>query len=213
MSLLVDDLLLLARLDQGRPLAREAGRPGPDRRRRGRCDAHLDDRDRPITLAIDARPRRGAATTRPPAPDRRQPPAQRRGAHPAATPVHVDVAPATGATAVVRVADEGPGLDAEQATRVFDRFYRGSEARTGEGTGPGTVDRGRPGRSPRWHVPGRHRPGRGCGVHRRDPAAEPDDGRDGPPPGPAPAAPSATPTRRPRAADAGDEDLAPAVRR
>ena len=38
---------------------------------------------------------------------------------------------------MLRVSDEGPGLDAEQAARVFDRFYRGSEARTGEGTGLG----------------------------------------------------------------------------
>ncbi len=55
---------------------------------------------------------------------------------PEATPVHVQVVQ-DGRSAVIRVADEGPGLDAEQAAHVFDRFYRGSEARTGEGTGLG----------------------------------------------------------------------------
>ena len=35
------------------------------------------------------------------------------------------------------MADEGPGLEAEQAAHVFDRFYRGNESRTGEGTGLG----------------------------------------------------------------------------
>ena len=37
----------------------------------------------------------------------------------------------------LRVGDQGPGLDAEQAARVFDRFYRGDAARTGGGTGLG----------------------------------------------------------------------------
>jgi two-component system OmpR family sensor kinase len=55
---------------------------------------------------------------------------------PAGTAVRVSVG-REGPTAVVRVADDGPGLDSEQAARVFDRFYRGSEARTGEGTGLG----------------------------------------------------------------------------
>ena len=55
---------------------------------------------------------------------------------PSGTPVQVEVA-RHGSTAVIRVADEGPGLDAEQASHVFDRFYRGNEARTGEGTGLG----------------------------------------------------------------------------
>ena len=35
------------------------------------------------------------------------------------------------------MADEGPGLDPEQAARVFDRFYQGSTARTGSGSGLG----------------------------------------------------------------------------
>jgi two-component system OmpR family sensor kinase len=50
--------------------------------------------------------------------------------------VHVSVR-RRGSAAVPTVADEGPGLAPEQAARLFDRFYQGSEARTGEGTGLG----------------------------------------------------------------------------
>jgi two-component system OmpR family sensor kinase len=38
---------------------------------------------------------------------------------------------------VIAVADEGPGFDAEEASRVFDRFYRGHSARSREGAGLG----------------------------------------------------------------------------
>jgi len=134
MSLLVDDLLLLARLDQGRPLERE-----PVDLCRIVTDAvdavRISESGRPVTLETD-------------------PPVVVQGdaarlrqivdnllhnavVHtPMATPVHVRVR-RDGLRAVVQVADEGPGLDAEQAAHVFDRFYRGSEARTGEGTGLG----------------------------------------------------------------------------
>jgi two-component system, OmpR family, sensor kinase len=39
--------------------------------------------------------------------------------------------------AVLEVADHGPGLTAEQAERVFERFYRSDQARTPGGTGLG----------------------------------------------------------------------------
>ena len=39
--------------------------------------------------------------------------------------------------AQVRVRDDGPGMTAEQASRVFDRFYRVDNSRTTEGTGLG----------------------------------------------------------------------------
>ena len=41
------------------------------------------------------------------------------------------------AAAVLEVADHGPGLTKEQAEHVFERFYRGDQARTSGGTGLG----------------------------------------------------------------------------
>ena len=134
MGLLVDDLLLLARLDQGRPLELDA----VDLRRvvADAVDAaRTKDSGRPVTLGME-----GPVWVRGDAARLRQIVdnlLQNASVHtPAGTPVHVEVV-REGPDAVVRVADEGPGLDAEQAARVFDRFYRGSEARTGEGTGLG----------------------------------------------------------------------------
>jgi two-component system OmpR family sensor kinase len=134
MSLLVDDLLLLARLDQGRPLER-----APVDLRRVVADAvdaaRMQDPTRPLTLDVD-----GSVVVQGDAARVRQIVDNLLGnalIHtPERTPVHVAVE-RRGHTARLTVADEGPGLDAEQAAQVFDRFYRGSEARTGEGTGLG----------------------------------------------------------------------------
>lgn len=55
---------------------------------------------------------------------------------PAGTPVSVEVSVA-GDTAVVRVADAGPGVPAEDRERVFDRFYRVDKARSRDRGGSG----------------------------------------------------------------------------
>jgi two-component system OmpR family sensor kinase len=134
MSLLVGDLLLLARLDQGRPLEREpvdlcrvvADAVDAARLGDGRRPVTLETDDHVVVLGDAARLRQIVDNL-----------LRNAVVHtPAETAVHVSVM-RDGPMAVVRVADDGPGLDAEQATRVFDRFYRGSEARTGEGTGLG----------------------------------------------------------------------------
>ncbi len=134
MSLLVEDLLLLARLDQGRPPTRE-----PVDLCRVVADAvdatRINNEATPITLdqggpvVVEGDPARlrqivdnllqNAVVHTPPT-----------------TPVHVAVT-RDGTNAIVRVADEGPGLEPGQAAHVFDRFYRGNESRTGEGTGLG----------------------------------------------------------------------------
>jgi two-component system OmpR family sensor kinase len=134
MAVLVDDLLLLARLDQGRPLAK-----APVELRPLVADAvaaaRAVDSDHPITLeapygvlvegdanglrqAVDNFVRNALEHT------------------PPGTPI--DVAITTTSTAVrVRVADNGPGLPVHQLERVFERFFQADPARTGRGTGLG----------------------------------------------------------------------------
>ena len=61
--------------------------------------------------------------------------ANARAHTPPDTPVEVRVS-VDGPRAVLVVRDHGPGMDAEQAARVFDRFYRGTSARdSGSGLG------------------------------------------------------------------------------
>ncbi|MGH3797613.1 MAG: sensor histidine kinase [Pseudonocardiaceae bacterium] len=155
MGLLVEDLLLLARLDQERALditdvdllvlAGDAVH-----------DAKARDPDRPVTLVIgngsvhvlgdEYRLRQvvtnlvtNALTHTPPG-----------------TPVRLTVAPQAAATAdehpvaqagtrdrmhmalgVLEVHDEGPGIPAEQASHLFDRFYRGERSPAGGRAGSG----------------------------------------------------------------------------
>jgi two-component system OmpR family sensor kinase len=134
MGLLVDDLLLLARLDQGRPLERfpvDLGMVMHDAVEAARATGG----DHRISLVAS-----GVVLVSGDAARLRQVfdnLLRNAVVHtPAGTPVHVTVR-RDGSRAVITVADEGPGLAADQAVRLFDRFYRGSEARTGEGTGLG----------------------------------------------------------------------------
>lgn len=137
MGRLVDDLLLLAYLDQRRPLNVSrvdlAGLVGE-----AIADARARDPHRPITATVpgteigvhaDADRLRqvfgnvlgNALTHTPPG-----------------TPVHVELA-APGDAARVTVADRGPGLQPEQVERIFERFYRvdASRSRAQGGSGLG----------------------------------------------------------------------------
>ena len=134
MGTLVDDLLLLARLDQGRPL----GHLPVDLRRI--CadvvgDARAVGAGRRIELVADA------AVVVDGDPDRLGQVAhnlvQNALAHTEdGTPVEVSVA-VQGTMGVLRVRDYGRGLGDDADARVFDRFYRGDPARSSEGSGLG----------------------------------------------------------------------------
>jgi two-component system OmpR family sensor kinase len=126
MGLLVDDLLLLARLDQGRPLETvplALDRLVDDAVR----DARAVEPDRPIDLAAepvtvvgdDHRLRQVVGNLL----------ANARLHTPPGTPVHVSLR-AMGDHVRLVVADDGPGLAPDVAARVFERFYRGDPART-----------------------------------------------------------------------------------
>jgi two-component system OmpR family sensor kinase len=136
MGVLVDDLLLLARLDQGRPMDRrpvdlvKVARDAVD-------DAIAVEPDRPIQYDADGpavvfgdegRLRQVAANLL----------ANARVHTPRDTPVRVHVSVVEG-SAVLQVGDEGPGLTEEAANRVFERFYRTdpSRARNQGGAGLG----------------------------------------------------------------------------
>ncbi|MFC6086125.1 sensor histidine kinase [Sphaerisporangium aureirubrum] len=139
MGLLVDDLLLLARLDQRRPLERrpvdvlslaagavlDARTLAPDRE----IDLlRLDDADTPVTVTGDE-------------PRLRQVLGNLVGnvlRHtPAGTPFQLGVGVVAGAV-VIEVTDRGPGIAAEHADRVFERFYRADPSRTRSDANGGT---------------------------------------------------------------------------
>jgi two-component system, OmpR family, sensor kinase len=134
MGVLVDDLLLLARLDQGRPLARadvDLGRVAEDAVEAARAI----EPSRPIDLRMEGRTtvvgdegrlRQVASNLLDNA----------RVHTPAGTAVHVRVR-RDGAGVLLRVADEGPGLAPSVASKVFERFYRGDAARSRETGGAG----------------------------------------------------------------------------
>ena len=126
MGALVDDLLLLSRLDEGRPLSREL----VDLRALAGdavADARAVDPERPVTL--DAR----EPVLTPGDHDRLLQAlgnllANVRDHTPAGTPCTVAVATRDG-WATIGVTDEGPGVDQETAQHMFDRFWRADPAR------------------------------------------------------------------------------------
>jgi len=135
MSLLVEDLLLLARLDEGRPLEQERVRL--DEVVHEAIDAaRAVEPERPIESELEEAVVIGDHDRLRQVVDNLL--ANVRAHTPAGTPARVRVARDT-TTAVVEVADEGPGLDDEQLEHVFERFFRtdASRARASGGVGLG----------------------------------------------------------------------------
>ncbi len=134
MGLLVDDLLLLARLDQERPLATDLvdlAAVVAD----AVHDARALDPERAVTLSVDEE-----AVVVGDEPRLRQVLgnllANAVKHTPPGTPVEVRLRTSDG-YAVVDVADHGPGLSPEDAARVFERFYRADPSRTRDAGGSG----------------------------------------------------------------------------
>jgi two-component system OmpR family sensor kinase len=143
MGLLVDELLLLARLDQQRPFehapvdlavltvdaVHDAHAATPERSVGLRLPPAIGEEPAEVpVLGDEARLRQVLGNL-----------VNNALIHtPAGTPVEVRVRPEA-AEAVVEVADKGPGLAPEAAERVFERFYRGDPARgrANGGTGLG----------------------------------------------------------------------------
>ena len=130
MGVLVDDLLLLARLDQGRPLEREpfdlvavaseavesARAIDPDRT----MELVADD---PVRIVGDASRLRQVIDNL----------LDNTRVHAPGSPVRIEVS-LQGEEALLRIADRGPGLDPELEGRIFERFMRGDPSRS-RGTG------------------------------------------------------------------------------
>ncbi|MFC0625603.1 sensor histidine kinase [Kribbella deserti] len=130
MGLLVDDLLLLARLDQQRPLEREpvdlltiagdavhyAEAVQPERQVDFRI---LPGSEAPVVEGDEARLRQVLGNL------------VGNALHhtPETAPITISVGTRDG-DAVLEVSDTGPGLTPEQKHRVFERFYRADTART-----------------------------------------------------------------------------------
>ncbi|WP_412540688.1 ATP-binding protein [Longispora sp. K20-0274] len=123
MSGLVDDLLLLAQLDQHRPLAAE-----PVDLLDVAADVVLDDLTDRVTLTGESAPVVGDPVRLRQAVGNLVDNALRH----TAGPVSVHVGPGR-----VDVVDEGPGILAEHAERVFERFYRVGSTRAAASSGAG----------------------------------------------------------------------------
>jgi two-component system, OmpR family, sensor kinase len=139
MGLLVEDLLLLARLDQQRPLDLQpvdllsiAGEAVQDARAlepdRDVTLAVADGAPPPLVLGDGTRLRQVVGNLM----------SNALTHTPAGTPVRVSVG-TDGPYGRLDVADQGPGMSADDAAHVFERFYRAdsSRARTSGGTGLG----------------------------------------------------------------------------
>lgn len=136
MGHLVEDLLLLARLDQGRPLAKQPV-DMVDLVSGAVMDAEVSDTNQPISYEHD--PEAFVIGDA----DRLKQVVENLLANarihtPAGTPAQVQVR-ADDDIVMLTVSDEGPGIAPEDASRIFDRFYRAdtSRARSSGGVGLG----------------------------------------------------------------------------
>jgi two-component system OmpR family sensor kinase len=160
MSLLVEDLLLLARLDEGRPLERDI--------------VHLDEvvaeavetaqtvePSRPIELDAETAVVVGDHARLRQVVDNLL--ANVRAHTPPGTPVRVTVSCSDG-EAVISVGDSGPGMDEEELAHVFERFYRAdpSRARASGGVGLGLAIVAAVAEAHGGAVSARSRPGEGA---------------------------------------------------
>ncbi len=132
MGVLVEDLLLLARMDEGMTVSRTSFDLSALVARSVE-DARAADPDHEISLET------GAPVPVEADEDRLKQVldnllANARAHTPPGTPVTVRVAEREGA-AVLEVADEGPGVPPEDQVRVFERFYRADESRSRSGGG------------------------------------------------------------------------------
>jgi two-component system, OmpR family, sensor kinase len=133
MSVLVDDLLLLARLDEGRPLERE---PVDLAAVVGQAvdAARVVEPERPIESSVEPATVTGDEVRLRQVVDNLL--ANARAHTPRETPVSVALRRVDG-RAELTVADHGPGLSADEAGRVFERFYRADDSRARSSGGAG----------------------------------------------------------------------------
>jgi two-component system OmpR family sensor kinase len=141
MTTMVEDLLLLARLDSGRPLAAEpvdltrlvidavsdAQAAGDDHR------WQLDLPEEPVTVTGDAPSLHQVLTNLL---------ANARTHTPPGTTVVTSVASSQPGTVVVTVLDDGPGIPPDALPTVFDRFARGAQSRTRSAAGSASTGLG-----------------------------------------------------------------------
>jgi two-component system OmpR family sensor kinase len=133
MSLLVNDLLLLARLDEGRPLRRDPIQLDEVVEEAVETALAVEP-DRPMELERSAARVIGDRERLRQIVDNLL--ANVRAHTPAGSPVRVRVASVDG-IAVVEVQDSGPGLTFQETKRVFERFYRADRSRSRASGGAG----------------------------------------------------------------------------
>ncbi|MDX6435882.1 MAG: two-component system, OmpR family, sensor kinase [Gaiellaceae bacterium] len=133
MTVLVDDLLLLARLDEGRPLTLKPVQLD-EVVAEALETAHMVDPARPIDADLDPVSVLGDRDRLRQVVDNLL--ANVRAHTPATAPAQVQVEQVDG-MARIEVKDSGPGMAAEQSEHVFERFYRADQSRSRASGGAG----------------------------------------------------------------------------